>query len=248
MEQKPEFQDWWVGKFPFIGFKVISKIKRPPREVVERFRDFFLPDISDLVGMLYTMDHSIQPFYRPMKRLLGTAITVKVPPGDNLMVKKAITVAEGGDVIVVDARGHTHWCCGGAGMVVVAQHKGVAGFVVDGAYRDVSQIRALDFPFFARGIAPNTGPKRGPGEINVPVCCGGVIVHPGDIIAGDEEGIVVVPQEYAQRIIDKLATVKVKLTKEDWEIEKLLEREVPRNAFYDRMMRERGCEFVDEGE
>ena len=130
-------------------------------------------------------------------------------------------------------------------MIAVADHRGVAGVVIDGAYRDVSQIRALDFPLFARGIAQNTGPKRGPGEINVPVCCGGVIVHPGDIVVGDEEGLVVVPRAYAERVADRVAAVKVRVTREDWEIDKLLEREVPRNAFYDRMMREKGCEFID---
>lgn len=245
MQETQEYQDWWNGRFPLIGFKVVSKIERPPREVVERFRDFFLPDISDWVGTLYTLDHGIRPFYSPMNRLLGTAITVKLPPGDNLMFKKAITMADEGDVLVVDARGHMNWCCGGAGMAVVAQHRGIVGFVVDGAYRDVSQIRALDFPLFARGIAPNTGPKRGPGEINVPVCCGGVIVNPGDILVADEDGIVVVPQEYAQKIIDKLVDVPLRVTNEDWQIEKLLESEVPRRAYYDRLMRERGCEFMD---
>lgn len=233
------------GKYPLIGLKIVKDFDRPPAELVEAFGKFFLPDVSDWVGVLYTMDHTVRPAYSPMRKILGPAFTVKVPPGDNLMVKKALHMAQPGDVIVVDSRGHTDWCLGGGGMTVMAKKRGIAGMVLDGAYRDIEQIQNIDFPMFLRGIHPSTGPKRGPGEINVPISCGGVIVQPGDIVYGDREGVVVVPQAYAQMIVDKVSKVPIKKESDDWDWDNIVEDDKERVEYFDAVLAARGVEIIE---
>ncbi|QQK80416.1 RraA family protein [Salicibibacter cibi] len=232
----------WEQIYPEVGLKINMDFERPSQETVERFRDFFVPDISDWVGPLYSMDTSIKQGYKPMKKVVGTAFTVKIPPGDNLMVKKALTLAEPGDVIVVDARGQSSYCCGGGGMLLIAKRRGISGLVVDGPYRDMSQIQSFDFPVFSKGVQPATGPKRGPGEIGVPVNCGGVIVHPGDIIVGDEDGLCCVPQQYADRIIAKCENIPIKENEEDWP--DVVEKNKEKDAYYDRVLENRGVEII----
>jgi len=233
------------GLYPITGLKIVKDFRRPAPELVESFRDRFVPDIADYVGVMYCLDPSIKPAYTPMPRLLGTAFTVKVPPGDNLMVKKALHMAKPGDVIVVDARGHTEWCLGGAGMTVVAKQRGIVGMLVDGAYRDIEQLKSLEFPLFLKGVAPATGPKRGPGMINVPVHCGGVIIHPGDIIVGDSEGVVVVPRVDAEIIATKVGQKVLKNSAEDWDWEHAVEADKARDEYFDAVLAARGCKFEE---
>jgi regulator of RNase E activity RraA len=142
-------------------------------------------------------------------KILGPAVTVKCYPGDNLMVHKSLDVAQPGDVIVVDAGGSPGAVLGEL-VSLKARHRGINGFVVDGLIRDVTAIRALgDFPVFARGVTPIGPLHRGPGEINHPMCAGGIVVNPGDIVVGDLNGVIIVPREIAsdllQRLIDRKA-------------------------------------------
>lgn len=235
----------WDGHYPLVGLTIVENFPRPDKELVESFRHHFVPDIADWLGVLYCVDHSIRPAYDPMPRLLGTAFTVRVPPGDNLMVKKALHMAQPGDVIVVDSRGHTDWCLGGGGMAVMAHQRGIAGMLLDGAYRDIAEVESVQFPMFLKGVAPATGPKRGPGEINVPVNCGGVIVHPGDIVVGDTEGVVIIPQRHAQRIKDQIKDkpLTVRTSPEDWEPD-IASRDKVRDAYFDEVLKARNCEYI----
>jgi regulator of RNase E activity RraA len=140
---------------------------------------------------------------------VGTAITAKCPPGDNLAVKKALTLTQPGDVLVIDAQGFTEWCLGGFQMLKRAiKERGLRGLIVHGAYRDASEAKEGQFPIYAVGTSTWSGPKVGPGEINVPVCCGGVIVHPGDVVCASGDGIVVVPRAYIGAVIDRLRSVQ----------------------------------------
>jgi RraA family protein len=129
---------------------------------------------------------------------------VKVFPGDNLMVHKALDVLEPGDVVVIDAAGSQQNAVLGDLISTKAKHRGAAGFVVDGFVRDLPNIQELDLPVFARGTTPIGPLHRGPGEINFPVCCGGVVVNPGDLIVGDAMGVVVVPREIATELLERL--------------------------------------------
>lgn len=206
MVGKPKSADMHAGP----GFRIRNEIERPDPEVVAGFAAFEIPDISDLMNRLYTLRDGIHPMTNPDLRVLGTACTVKVYPGDNLMVHKSLDIAQAGDVIVVDAGGSPMTAVLGELVSMKARHRGINGFVIDGLIRDVTAIRALgDFPVFARGVTPIGPLHRGPGEINHPICAGGIVVNPGDVIVGDLNGVVVVPREIAsdllQRLIDRKA-------------------------------------------
>lgn len=191
--------------YPGPGLRIRECISRPSPDVVAGLGEFDTPDISDLMNRFYTMEPSIRSFTRDDLRLVGTACTVKVYPGDNLMVHKALDLAKAGDVIVVDASRSEMTAVLGDLISTKARHRGVAGFVVDGLIRDVGRIRALnDFPVFARGVTPIGPLHRGPGEINYPVSVGSIVVSPGDIVVGDLNGVVVVPAEIAPRLLERL--------------------------------------------
>jgi RraA family protein len=190
---------------PGPGFRIRTEITRPDPALVEAFQQFDTPDVSDLMNRLYTMEPEIRSMTNEDLRILGPACTVKVFPGDNLMVHKSLDVAEPGDVIVIDAGSSSMNGVLGDLISTKARHRGVRGFVVDGLIRDLPDIRSLgDFPVFARGATPIGPLHRGPGEINFPVSVGGIVVHPGDIVMGDLNGVVVIPQEIASELLTRL--------------------------------------------
>ena len=187
------------------GFRVRTDVERLDPDVIDRLRRYPTPDISDLMNRLYTMATAIRNVTRPELRVIGSACTVKVFPGDNLMVHKSLDVARPGDVVVVDASSSTMTAVLGDLVATKARHRGLAGFVVDGLVRDLPGIEALgDFPVFARGVTPIGPLHRGPGEVNFPISAGGIVVHPGDVVVGDENGVVVVPRENAVEIAERL--------------------------------------------
>lgn len=148
----------------------------------------------------------IRPFHRVDGVMAGPAITVRVPAGDNLMIHKALDLVRPGDVVVVDGDGEISRALIGEIMNTIAQVRGAAGFVIDGAIRDVGAIMASGLPCFARA-AIHRGPfKNGPGEINVPVSIGGLIVAPGDIVVGDDDGVVAFPQAVAADLLEAVRT------------------------------------------
>jgi RraA family protein len=177
---------------------------RLPAELMSQFTEYATPDISDLLNRLYAVNPAIQCL-TGQHTLCGPALTVKVFPGDNLMVHKALDVAEPGDIVVVDAGASTMNAVLGDLISTKAKHRKIAGFIVDGLVRDLPDVIKLDFPVFARGATPIGPLHRGPGEINYPICCGGVVVNPGDIIVADAAGVVVVPQDIAAELLDRLS-------------------------------------------
>lgn len=190
---------------PGPGFRLRRSDDRPGEVFVDAFRAYPTPDVSDMMNRLYTMCVAIQPMTDPRLSVVGPACTVKVFPGDNLMVHKALDVARPGDVLVVDASGSTMTAVLGDLVCTKARHRGIAGVVVDGLIRDLPGIAALgDFPVFARGVTPIGPLHRGPGEINYPVSCGGIVVHPGDLVVADANGVVVVPMENVKEVHDRL--------------------------------------------
>jgi 4-hydroxy-4-methyl-2-oxoglutarate aldolase len=158
--------------------------------------------ISDVMDGLNNLHSAIKPLKEEYK-FAGRALTVKIPVGDNLAVLKAIREAKAGDVIVIDAKGDQYRAIAGDFVVGMAQTLGVTAIVVDGVIRDVVGIKNLDFPVFCRGTAVAASGKAGIGEINVAISCGGVSVNPGDMIVGDADGVVVIPQAEAQDIMEK---------------------------------------------
>jgi regulator of RNase E activity RraA len=189
---------------PGPGFRIRHQTERPAPETIQALASFDTPAVSDLMNRLYTMVPAIHSLTET-SRLIGPACTVKVYPGDNLMVHKALDIAEPGDVIVVDTSSSGLTAVLGDLVSTKARHRGIAGFVVDGLIRDLPGIRELgDFPVFARGVTPIGPLHRGPGEINHAISVGGIVVHPGDVIVGDLNGVVVVPCELADEMVRRL--------------------------------------------
>lgn len=189
---------------PGPGFRVRLDHARPRESLLRELSRFDTPDISDLLNRLYSVDPAIKCLTGSQHRLCHPVCTVKVFPGDNLMVHKALDVARPGDVVVIDARGSTMNAVLGDIICTKARHRGLAGFVVDGLIRDLPGILDLGIPVFARGTTPVGPLHRGPGEINYPVVCGGTVVEPGDVIVADAAGIVVVPQNIVEEVLFRL--------------------------------------------
>lgn len=192
------------------GFRVRNAIERPAQKLIEAFREFPSPDISDLINRLYTMSSDIQNVSNK-KEICGPACTVKVFPGDNLMVHKALDVAKPGDIVVVDTSGNRSHAVLGDLVSNKAIHIGIQAFVIDGLVRDIEGIRETGIPVYATGVTPIGPLHRGPGELNYPISCGGIVVNPGDIIRGDENGIVVVRKDFAEEILERLLFQEAKL-------------------------------------
>jgi regulator of RNase E activity RraA len=192
---------------PGPGFRVRRCLEPLPEDIILRLGRFETPMISDLMNRLYTMSPLIRTVTDPALRIIGPACTVKVYPGDNLMVHKSLDIAQPGDVVVIDAANSGNTAVLGDLVSTKARHRGIAGFVVDGLIRDLPGIKALnDFPVFARGVTPIGPLHRGPGEINYAISAGGIVVHPGDIIVGDLNGVVVVPRGIADELVIRLET------------------------------------------
>ena len=201
MSQKPLSAEMHPGP----GFRVR---RNPPRscaaDVASKLGAFPTPDISDLCNRLYSMAPGIRNVVND-EPLQGPACTVKLFPGDNLMVHMALNVAQPGDVIVIDCSGCENTAIIGDMIANKARARGIAGFIVDGLVRDLPAMQTVGLPVYARGATP-TGPlHRGPGEINYPVSCGGIVVCAADIICADANGIVVVPQDIAASLLERLA-------------------------------------------
>lgn len=210
-----------MGHRAVIPPTVNPPVDRVDEGLLQRFAKVWLPDLSDAVGQLYTMDPAIRPFYSPIPRLIGQALTVKAPAGDNLAIHGALTMCRPGDVLVVDWRGFTDACATGASSLVAPRKRGLRGAIVDGAWRDIGELRSMQFPVFARCASAFSPPKDRWGEVNVPVSCGGVVVGPGDIIVGDEEGVVVIPLKWAEGVIDSVKPYEGPAREEDYTPERI---------------------------
>lgn len=174
-------------------------------EMISIFKEVSTSNISDAIHRKGAM-RDILPINRG-KKMVGTAITVQTFPGDWAKTVEAIDLAGPGNVIVIN-NGSKHIAPWGGLATLSAQVKGVEGVVVDGAIRDVDEIRTLDYPIFASGIVPNAGDPKGMGEINAEITCGGQVVRPGDYIIGDDCGVVVVPKERAYEIARRAKEVE----------------------------------------
>src|SRR6266550_9381022 len=189
--------------------RIINDFERPSADLVQGFRGLvglYSPrcSVSDLMERCRTLSSGIRPAVPG--RFTGPALTVRLYPGDLVDCLDALKVAVAGDVIIVDAAGETETSIWGGLMAGLCQQKGVVGAVVDGAIRDIDEIRDLGFPIFSRAVVPRSthSPYSGrlePIEVNVTITCGGTIVAPGDIVLADEIGVVAVPKEEAGTVL-----------------------------------------------
>jgi len=223
---------------PNIGFRILPMPARPAKKLVKALAAMVTAHLSDNMNRMVAGGAALRPIHRGGK-LCGPAFTVKVAPGDNLMVHKAIDAAAPGDVIVVDAGGEVTYAIIGDIMASHAEKRGVAGFVIYGAIRDSSEIGLRRFPVYACGVTHRGPYKNGPGEINTPIALGGMVVHPGDIIVGDADGVVAVPLAYAEEI---LALARAQLAKETATLKAIAEGKID-SRWVDELLRQRGCDF-----
>ena len=169
--------------------------------------------LSDALGKTGAMDHDMRCWSRQC-RMAGPATTLRVHTADVLMVGKAISLCPKGNVLVIDGQGELNTALWGGITTICARLKGIEGVVIDGAIRDVTEIRRETLPVFARAAVPNAGGAEYRGEVDVPVQCGGAVVNPGDWVTSDEDGLVVVPAARAAEVAEraeKLHQVEAKI-------------------------------------
>ncbi len=182
-----------------IGLKILKRRRAVPAELAARFIGLPVANVSDCMSRLFAGGARLRPMHngRPMS---GPALTVRTRPGDNLMVHKALHLAAPGDVIVVDAGGDLTNALIGELMVATAISRKLGGFVINGAIRDARALREGDFPLFAAGVTHRGPYKDGPGEINVPIAIDGMVIEPGDLVIGDDDGVLCVPFAQAEAL------------------------------------------------
>lgn len=171
-------------------------------EVIERAKRLNTTLISDAMGCTGSMHHTVKPVAPGMK-VVGTSLTVDLRAGDNLFLHQGIYCGGEGYVLVADGKGHTENAYLGELMARAAKAIGLEGIIIDGFVRDKEMLGEVGLPIFAKGFIPNGPFKDGPGAINTPISCAGAVVHPGDLIIGDEDGVVVVPKDKIEEVLHK---------------------------------------------
>ena len=224
-----------------LGCRIYTKVTRPAPELVARFRKLASADLADCMNKLASVDCGIRPLNNV--KLLGVAVTVHMPGGTNLLFHQALNMVQEGDVVLVNADGNTTRGVCGENMIEIAKQRGARGFVVDGAIRDYACVRnQTDFSIFARAVEANAAFKfNSPGEINVPVSIGGIVVYPGDIIVGDEDGIVAIRPQYAAAIAKE---TELLMEKQAANLELIKKGASDRN-WVKKYLEDSGCHFFD---
>ena len=223
-----------------IGFRILNRQRAVPADLVARFAALPVANVSDSMSRMTAGGPRLTRMHRDGV-LAGPALTVKARPGDNLMLHKAIDMAVPGDVIVVDAGGDLTNSLMGELMLAYAIKRGVAGFVLNGAIRDADQFVAMNLPVFAAGITHRGPYKDGPGEINVPIAIDGMVIHPGDLMLGDSDGVLAVPYEAVEEVYARTAA------KQDAEAKQMAAIEAGTNdrSWVDAALKRLGCAMPD---
>lgn len=183
------------------GFCVVKDIERGDLQDLKRLSEYPVALIGDGFGRRAIMDSGIKPL-NPQLKMFGSAVTVETHPADNLMIHVGIKIAQEGDILVVNAHGSLSNGILGDLLCNTAVRKKLGGIIIDGAVRDSVELIESGLPIYARGINPMGGGKEGPGQVNLPTSCGGIVVNPGDMVIGDADGIIVIPPERARQALD----------------------------------------------
>ncbi|MQR02078.1 RraA family protein [Glaciimonas soli] len=193
------------------GYRINERALTLSSDLIQAFREIPVAVAGDCMGRSVGA-MGLRPYHGDMHTVLcGPAITVRVRPGDNLMIHKAMMMAQSGDVIVIDGGGDLTQALVGGLMRTTALNKKLGGFVIDGAVRDLIEWSEGSIPMFARGHTHRGPSKEGPGEVNVSIACAGLVVQPGDLILGDADGVIAIP---SADVADLLPKVRAHLEKE----------------------------------
>ena len=182
---------------------------RPAQKFVKKFMNLPTGNVCDAQGRIGALDYRIKPVSE-MSQFCGTALTVDSGPRDNLAAWAALKIAQPGDIVLITTGGHLASSVVGDLYVGMAKNAGVAGIVTDGVVRDLPGINDIGIPVFARGLCPNSPWKNGPGRVGLPIVIGGVGVQAGDIVVGDQDGVVIVARQKAPAVADGLKAVLAK--------------------------------------
>jgi len=193
-----------------VGNRVFLKRKMPDREVMKQFEQIPAANAADTMNRICALNPRIRLMSSPKRSVfVGPALTVKARAGDNLMIHKALNIAEEGDVIIVSNEGDQTRALMGELMFRYAfDTKKIAAIILDGPIRDVDAAMVMDAHIYATGTTPGGPYKEGPGEVNVPISCGEISVNPGDIVLGDSDGVIIIPRADAEAVLEASKALK----------------------------------------
>ena len=225
-----------------IGFRVFLKRELPPQDIIDAYKTLPAANVADCMSRLSALNAEIRLMTAPFEgSMSGPALTVKARPGDNLMLHKALNMAQEGDIIVVSNGGDRSQSLLGEIMAAYAKFKKIGGLVFDGPIRDVRELYELGIPIYATGSTPGGPFKEGPGEINVPIACGNIHVAPGDIILGDADGAIVIPRQDAAALLEKAR----KFSASDHAKFKAAQDGSADRSWVEKSLEAKGCEIID---
>jgi regulator of RNase E activity RraA len=222
-----------------VGFRILPRTRAVSPDLVERFRRLPVANVSDSMSRIFAAGPTLRPMHGGGV-MAGPAFTVRTRPGDNLMVHKAIDIAAPGDVVVVDAGGDLTNAIIGELMLAQMVRRKLGGIVINGAIRDSGALAGQPFPVFAAGVTHRGPYKDGPGEINVPIAIGGMVIEPGDMILGDEDGFVSIAYADAETVCQ---ATEAKHAAEEKQMAEIAAGTIDR-AWVDATLRKLGCEGV----
>jgi 4-hydroxy-4-methyl-2-oxoglutarate aldolase len=228
-----------------MSHKIIRRIARADSAAVKALGNAGVATVHEAQGRTGLMRPNMRPIY-PTAKVAGTAVTISIPPGDNLMIHASIEVCQPGDVLVVAPTSECTDGYFGELLGVSCQAHGIAGLIIDAGVRDTAELAALNFPVWSKAVSSQGTVKNVPGDVNIPVVCAGVLVNPGDVIVGDADGVVVVAREAAEQVAQ---ASQERLAKEEKSRERLRKGELGLDFYGLRdKLKELGVEFVDEAE
>lgn len=223
--------------------RIVRRVARPDAGVVKALGEYGVATIHEAQGRTGLLRPYMRPIY-PAARVAGTALTVSSQPGDNLMIHAALDVCQPGDVLVVTTTSESTDGMFGELLATSCRAHGVVGLVIDAGVRDVTDLTKMDFPVWSKAISAQGTVKASPGSVNVDVVCAGALIRPGDVVVGDEDGVVVVGKERAAEVVRLCAA---RLEKEQKSRERLRSGELGVDFYGLRAkLKELGVEYVDE--
>jgi RraA family protein len=223
-----------------IGFRIYSRRRAVDAKWAAQYRDLPVANVSDMMSRATAGGARLRPLHSG-GYMSGPAFTVKTRPGDNLIVHKALDLAQAGDVVVVDAGGDLTNAIVGELMLSYAAKKGLGGVVINGSVRDLAAIRASKFPVYAVGVTHRGPYKDGPGEINVPIAIDGMVIVPGVLVIGDDDGILCVPFDGVEAVYK---ATKDKHAAEEKQMADIAAGTSDR-SWVDGALKRLGCEMMD---
>jgi regulator of RNase E activity RraA len=227
-----------------VGKRIFLKRNLPDKEIIDEFKNIPASNIADVMERNSSMNPRIKLVSNITNKVMaGPAFTVKVRAGDNLLIHAAMSYCSEGDVIVVsNEEDNTRSLVGEIMLTYLKNTKKISGIVLDGPIRDIDVLKDWDFPIYCTGTTPGGPYKDGPGEINVPISCGGLSVNPGDIIVGDGDGVIVIPLSDAKVILDKAKEFKVA----DQNKVIAVKEDKLDQSWVEQALKEKGIEIIDD--